>query len=57
MFGKTHLYGHEKGMDMRLKEELLEKYGFCDINEIAGPGASAYSTSHMTLYWQKNVAC
>jgi arylsulfatase A-like enzyme len=46
VFGKTHLHAHVG--DLRAKEHLLHGYGLDDVNEIGGPRASSWTTSHMT---------
>lgn len=51
IFGKTHLHVHRG--DLREREDLLRKYGFDDIDEIAGPRASANVRSNMTDRWQR----
>ena len=69
LFGKTHLHPHlilnpqliqkesETGEigrnDLRDREELLHAYGLDDVDEIAGPRASARTLSYMTEMWDK----
>lgn len=52
LFGKTHLHPHAG--DLRDREHLLRSWGIDDSDEIAGPRASAYTTSNMTDLWEKN---
>lgn len=49
VFGKTHLHAHAG--DMREKEHLLHAYGLDDVDEIGGPRANTWVTSHMTARW------
>ncbi len=51
VFGKTHLHAHRG--DLRDREELLHDWGFDDVDEIAGPRASARVRSNMTDRWQR----
>lgn len=51
IFGKTHLHTHTG--DLRKREDLLRKYGFDDIDEIAGPRASIHVGSNMTDRWKR----
>ena len=51
LFGKTHLHPHRDG-DLRECEHLLHAYGLDDVDEIAGPRASARMMSHMTALWE-----
>jgi choline-sulfatase len=50
LFGKAHLYPH--GRDLRDKTHLLHAYGLDDVDEIAGPRASATVYSNMTARWE-----
>jgi choline-sulfatase len=53
VFGKTHLHPHHPaGIDLRDRGHLLHDYGLDDVDEIAGPRASAWSMSHMTARWE-----
>ena len=49
LFGKSHLYPH--GPDLRETTHLMNAYGLDDVDEIAGPRASASVVSHMTARW------
>ncbi len=51
LFGKTHLHPHSG--DLRDREHLLRSWGIDDMDEIAGPRASAYTTSNMTDLWEQ----
>ncbi len=51
LFGKTHLHRHTG--DLRDREDLIKAYGMDDIDEIAGPRASARCWSHMTERWEQ----
>ncbi|MYF99061.1 sulfatase-like hydrolase/transferase [Candidatus Poribacteria bacterium] len=53
LFGKTHYYQHQEGIDMRNREHLLHAYGLDDVDEIPGPRASRRVLSHMTAIWQE----
>jgi choline-sulfatase len=50
LFGKTHLHPH-KG-DLRDRLHLVHAYGLRDVDETAGPQASAYVMSNMTESWK-----
>ena len=49
LFGKTHLHHHHG--DLRDREDLIQAYGMDDIDEIAGPRASARCRTYMTERW------
>jgi choline-sulfatase len=51
LFGKTHLHPHDT--DLRTREDLMHAYGLDDVNETAGPRASAKVLSHMTAEWEE----
>ncbi len=51
LFGKTHLHHHQG--DLRDREHLMHAYGIDDIDEIAGPRASASVSSNMTDGWEE----
>jgi arylsulfatase len=53
LFGKTHLHPHHPGEpDLRENEALLHEWGLDDVNEIAGPRATAWGMSHMAARWE-----
>lgn len=52
LFGKTHLTPHGRS-DLRKNESLLHGWGLDDVDEIAGPRASATGMSHMTAMWEE----
>ncbi|MCZ6635282.1 MAG: sulfatase-like hydrolase/transferase, partial [bacterium] len=47
------LSGTDGQTDLRDREPLMNTYGLDDVNEIAGPRASARTLSYMTEMWQK----
>lgn len=51
IFGKTHLHAHQG--DLRDRVKLVRKYGFDDIDEIAGPRASTNVLTNMTERWDR----
>lgn len=51
VFGKTHLHAHVG--DLRAKEHLLHAYGLDDVDEIGGPRATSWTTSHMSARWEE----
>lgn len=50
VFGKTHL--HAQTGDLRDREHLVHAYGLDDVDEIAGPRASAGGRSNLTERWR-----
>lgn len=52
VFGKTHLTPHG-GADLRDNESLLHSLGLDDLDEIAGPRASAKGMSNMVAVWER----
>src|SRR3954471_20695063 len=51
LFGKTHLHPHRG--DLRDREDLVRSWGLDDVDEIAGPRATARSRSHLTDRWEE----
>jgi choline-sulfatase len=51
VIGKTHLHPHSG--DLRDREHLLHAYGLDDVDEIAGPRASAACRSNLTDRWER----
>jgi choline-sulfatase len=51
VFGKTHLHAHSG--DLREREHLVHAYGLDDVDEIAGPRASAKTSSNLTEQWRE----
>src|SRR5262249_61773164 len=51
LFGKTHLHPHRG--DLRDRVELVRSWGLDDVDEIAGPRASARCRSNLTDLWEK----
>jgi arylsulfatase len=50
LFGKTHLHPHRG--DLRDRAELVRSWGLDDVDEIAGPRASARCRSNLTDLWE-----
>ncbi|MCF7943566.1 MAG: sulfatase-like hydrolase/transferase [Spirochaetia bacterium] len=55
VIGKTHYYPYNGSVpDMREAEDLIQAYGYEDVDEIPGPRTSGYLLSHMTNIWRES---
>ena len=51
LVGKTHWTSHRKPCDLRLKKRSIEKLGFEEIIEVAGPRALRHVECDLTDEW------
>ncbi len=53
IIGKTHWTSHDKSADLRDSKQLIEKLGFNDVVEVAGPRALRRMHCELTDDWEK----
>jgi len=52
MFGKLHL--HPTQGDLRRRERLVHRFGFDDVDEVAGPRAMRSCAANLSDLWERN---